>query len=816
MTGELTLSGGVPAGVPPAVAADPRFVAAVPLLARGWALFVLGENKRPLLNCGDCPEHNALERDGVTRHDATVCEHLTCHGFYAATCDPVRLAAMLSFAPAGLLAVRTGKTSRIAVVDAEGSADDKSGLTGIDVVERWHQWFGFDLPATLMARTPSGGLHLFYALPPDLTVRSPQRVAPKVDLKAEGGYVAIPPSEGRGWVNDAEPVLADGAVLGWMLGARGSRVESSGQNGHGEFSADDYDYAAYVRDGCPAGVRDHFANDLAFRYRKGGIPRAYAEQSARVMWQRMEQPPGDEYTWQKMLAKLDHVYDTVEPEQIGGTASYGPGNAEVTVEEAVQAAHGRTPFDLGAELTQTGIALRYAERFHGRFLYVPGLGWHRWDEACWAYDELNESFRVTQQVLLDLHNEAGQDDPGNAPKWATFIRNSASMGGRAAMLTGASAEPGMKASVRMLNADPYLLVVRNGTVDLRTGELRASAPGDHNTHCAEVVFDPHAECSKWREHVSLVSCLPDGTPDPGMEAYLQRWAGYTLTGLVSEQRFFFGFGEGSNGKNVLIETLVGMLGSYAKRGSTKIILGGTQEHETVIADLAGARMIFIDETPQGKVNEARLKELTGNARISARKIAKDPFEFEATFKIWMAGNNRPRVTDTSEGFWRRMDLVPFDATIPAERRVKDYTRVLVDERPGILNWALEGLRAYLEQGLIPPDRVRIAGQDYRDEENIFGQFVADCFAVGQPLVWHPNNVLQSVYLAWCAENGVDHRLSPRGLATEWLRNRFQRDAVVNRRIVQGWPDRKSRTQRGWFGPPLTVACEPRLQWNFPG
>lgn len=793
-------------GVPEDVRTDPRMIAALPLLERGWMLFVLGENKAPLGQCDQCPRHGGLEPDGVTRHDAEACDHLVCHGFYAATRDPVRLAAMLSYAPTGMLALRTGRASRIAVVDAEGSVDAKSGLSGVEVIDRWVDWNGWSLPPTLMAWTPSGGVHLFYALPDGLVVRSPQRVLPKVDLKAEGGYVVLPPSESRTWANDVEPTLADGAPLAWMVGARGKQNGHAAEGGAAEVP-DGYDYNQFIADGCPAGVRNTFANDMAFRLRKSGVPRAFAEQSARIMWLKMEQPVGDEFSWDQMLFVLEHVWETVEIDPIAAAAS------EPTVEEAVR---GQGGIDLGVELTQTGWAMRFAARFDGQFLYVPGLGWHRWDASCWKFDELNESFHATKQTILDLHREASAAGKEQEKKWSVVIGNASSMAGRGSMLTGAAAEPGMKAAVRHMNADPYQLVVKNGTVDLRTGKLRPSAPGDHNTHCAEVVFDDSAEYPKWREHVRLVASHADGTSDPGMEAYLQKWAGYTLTGLVSEQRFFFGFGEGENGKNVLIETLVGMLGSYAKRGSTKIILGGTQEHDTVIADLAGARMIFIDETPQGKINEARLKELTGNATISARKIAQDPFEFEATFKIWMAGNNRPRVSDTSLGFWRRMDLVPFDATIGPERKVQDYGKVLADERSGILNWALEGLRAYREQGLTPPDRVRIAGQEYRDEENVFGQFVAECFAVGQPMVWHPNNVLQAVYQTWCDENGVTYRLNPRSLATEWLRNRFQRDTVENRRILQGAFTTKSRVQRGWFGPPLTADIPVELQWKMQG
>lgn len=366
-----------------------------------------------------------------------------------------------------------------------------------------------------------------------------------------------------------------------------------------------------------------------------------------------------------------------------------------------------------------------------------------------------------------------------------------------------------------LDADPMALAVRNGVLDLVTRELRAREESGYCTKRAGVAFDPDARCPEWVKHVAVVSGRADGTSDPDMAAYLQRWAGYNLTGLVSEQKFAFGFGEGSNGKNVFVETQMKVLGDYAMPGSAKILSGDANEHETIIADLAGRRLVFVDEAPKGRVNDARVKALTGTGRIRARKVRQDSFEFPARFKLWIAGNNKPRITDTSEGMWRRLDLIPFDAVIPAGKRVRDYADLLYRaEGPGILNWALDGLADYLEVGLAPPQRVLEATGEYRAEETSdAAQFVADTFDAGRRAgesTWLPNPVIHGLYEAWCAENGVTYVQNMRQLGPELKRAGFVSDGKTRRVVMAAGG---AKVTRGWRCPPLLVPLPSQLIWS---
>lgn len=287
--------------------------------AAGWRLFVLGRDKTPLPNCAAC--HAA-----GPGHDREACPCLTCHGFYAATADPARLTEMRARHPRGHLALRTGATSGVLVLDAEGTGDP----SGVEVLDSWEAWSGgWPLPDTdLAAATPSGGVHLYFSHVPG--VRSRNRVLPGLDVKADGGYVVIPDGTDprRVWSRAGEPGEPTGVFREWLLTARGRGGYRLGLGGGSGVRGEGYDYAAFLRDGCPGGVRDEFFNELAFRLRKAGLDRARATQEARRHWQRCAQPdrpvggtPAVWYMpWHDVEYKLERVWATVEVDDLGAAA----------------------------------------------------------------------------------------------------------------------------------------------------------------------------------------------------------------------------------------------------------------------------------------------------------------------------------------------------------------------------------------------------------------------------------------------------------------------------------------------------------------
>jgi hypothetical protein len=273
-------------------------------------VFVLGRDKTPLPNCSEC-------KDADWTHDRETCDHPTCHGFYAATDSTATLIMMITRYPDGWLAVRTGSASRLLVLDFE--------VTGLGTLDEFEQWTGVDLPPTLQQRTQSGGRHLLYRLPAGVTVKSRNRLLPDMDVKAEGGYVAVPTPgrQEREWINGRgdraySPVTqAPVDLLNWLATARGKAITTGdgGRHDTPTVSVDGYDYHRFLRDGCPGGARDQFFNELIFRARKAGKTRDAGERIARAAWEMCAQPPDAEWymPWEHVAYKLDRVWQTVAP-----------------------------------------------------------------------------------------------------------------------------------------------------------------------------------------------------------------------------------------------------------------------------------------------------------------------------------------------------------------------------------------------------------------------------------------------------------------------------------------------------------------------
>lgn len=740
---------------------------------RGWSVFLVNvtdKGKIPFGNCADCPPHGNL-------HDAQACDHLLCHGFYAATTDHERFDRMCDARPDGALAVRTGAASGIVVIDAESTSDRDDQLTGVETLDQWNVLFDWTLPKTLTQRTASGGLHLVYAYPAGaLPIKTRGRVLPSIDLKADGGYVVVPPAPGRYWLDDAAPVVQPSAELAaWLATTRGRRSLSTrvaSEDGQTERPVG-YDFNEFMASGAPAGMRDEFFNDLAYRLRRRGVAYEVAVERVTEAWHRADKS-GSTCLLEHAVEKVDRVWASVQPEEApivmapaaepsptveldpddqppdvataNGTLSSG---ATVTAEQRVENA------------TDLGNSLRFARLLSNEVRFTADEGrWYVWDGRRWVPDARGlRALERTKAVIDDLYALADSTFGDDQRLWSRWANTSESIGHRRAMLDGAAAEPQLRTTVDAFDRNPWLLVTRSGTLDLRAcvfnGEcaVREGRREDLCTRMAEVDYDPTAPDARWREHVGLVTRW-----DVNLAAYLRRVIGYTLTGDTSEQAFFFFEGSGSNGKNALIEPIVQMMGSYAMVGTSALLTGGDEQHPTILADLVGQRLVFVDETRKGRaLNVERVKALTGSQRIKARRMREDFFEYNATFKLWVAGNDHPTIRDPSDGVWRRMHRIMCNAKIGAGQRVRDYGTLLYqEEASGILNWAIEGLRDYVAiGGLGPPDQIRADVEEYRDEEDPIGQFVDECCEVtGDARDEISVAALYAAFTMWCYTSGI--------------------------------------------------------------
>lgn len=710
--------------------------------------------------------------------------HLVPHGHNDATLDPERISAWFrppaepaaSWVPWNL-AVATGRG--LIVVDADARQTRTDLPNGVEVLDDWETWTrGTSLPANpRVIRTGSGGLHLWLRVDDGLVIKSRNRVLPALDVKADGGYVLVPPSAhvSGGFyavLRDVEPPACPPELVAWLLTTKGGRYVTRRAGAGATAAPDDYDFRRIIAgDGCPAGHRDYFVNDLCFRLRRAGTPIQDAAEALRREWLRMENPPGDEFSWDACVYKLQRVWDEVAPEDVTDVPAWRPpagligtvpassnhaGTEPGTASEPEPIVAGRTAAELldRPELTfkrsDTGNGERFAQRMRDVVRYCVGeQRWYLWDGSRWRRDELNRIMVLTKEIVRDLYVEAATLAAGERDRHEAWAQTSQSVGRREAMLRAASAEPGIAIAPDDLDADPWLLGVRNGVVDLRTGTLRPADPADLLTRRAEVDFDADATCPLWRRHVEFVT-----RGDVTLADWLRRAVGYTLTGLTSEQQLFFLWGTGSNGKSTLLDVLLTLAGSYATVGDESL-LTSTSGHPTQLADLRGTRLVVCDETDrEKKLAEQRIKMMTGK-KIKARYMRQDFFEYTPRFQVWVSGNHKPEIRGGDDGIWRRLRLVPFTAKLTDDVKILDYEEVLKSELSGILNWALVGLADWVKLGQLGgTSAVDAATREYREEEDHVGRWLEETCVVEPDAVEDAGRLFES-WRWWALARGYE-------------------------------------------------------------
>ncbi len=404
--------------------------------------------------------------------------------------------------------------------------------------------------------------------------------------------------------------------------------------------------------------------------------------------------------------------------------------------------------------TDLGNARRLVAR-HGQDLrYCAALGgWLVWDGKRWALDETGQVARYAKDTVQSIYVEASeQGDEHARAELGKHAARSESAARIHAMIELAQTEPGIMVTAGVFDADPWLLNVANGTLDLHTGQLRPHDRADMLTKLAPVTFDPNATDDTLDRYLHTAT-----NGDSDFAAYLQRAAGYSLTGLTSEECFFLVLGPAATGKSTLVEALLTMLGDYGIKSSFAAFLesrntgGATPE----IARLRGARLVAAVESPKdGRLNEVAIKELTGGDTVTARNLYAAPFSFKPQFKLWLAANDCPRMTDTDTGLWRRLQRLPFEHELPEGRRDPRVKQRLCNEAlPALLAWAVKGCLAWQSNGLKPAAVVRTKTAELRADFDPLAEFLGEC-CVFASRAETPALELRQAYEAWAASMGA--------------------------------------------------------------
>lgn len=314
-----------------------------------------------------------------------------------------------------------------------------------------------------------------------------------------------------------------------------------------------------------------------------------------------------------------------------------------------------------------------------------------------------------------------------------------------------------------LDANPWLLNVANGTLNLKTGDLHPHCRNDLLTKIIPVAYDPEASCPLWE---AFLDSVMKGRQD--VVDFLWKAVGYSLTGDTREDCLFLLHGVGANGKSTLLSILRHLLGDYGKQAAFSTFLH--QERETIrndVADLRGARLVVASEADEGKrLSESLIKSLTGRDPMKARFLFQENFEFMPQLKIWLAANHKPVIRGTDHAMWRRIRLVPFDVKFEGEQQDKDLPEKLKAELPGILAWAVRGCLAWQKDGLPLPETVKVATDGYQAEMDTLGNFISACCEVG-PYYQVRTSDLYNAYVVWSGDkqikqNAFGRQLSERG------------------------------------------------------
>ena len=699
-------------------------------------------------------------------------------GFKSATTDPATIRHWWQRWPDANIGLATGRLSGVVVLDVDPRHGGDESLLSLP-----------QLTETVEVITGGGGRHIYFHSPGfEVRCRS-SALGPGLDLKGDGGYVLLPPSVhpsgGRyEWELSSHPAeVPIAAMPDWlldMLGAGGTLPEKSVPRHTQNTATLTPDFAA---DRIPQGRRNVTLTSLAGSMRRKGMSQTAIESA--------------------LLAE--------------NSARCDPPLAEDEVRRIAASVSRYAPVAVSDELlTDLGNCQRFVSQHGDDLRYCHGVGWLAWDGRRWARDEDGAAaIRCAKETALKLYDEA-KAELQRAIDSLTLAQSAAAAGGSAgkkalvqlqeaykaatrrlmwaeksqsrqrleAMVALAQSEDRLRVHVDDLDKDPWLLNVRNGTLDLRTGTLREHRREDLLTQLAPIDFDASAGAPRWRRHLETF------LPDPDVQRQVQRDLGLSLVGADLEEMLPLWYGTGGNGKSTTLRVLREILGDYAKMAAPRLLIASKYEHHpTELADLCGCRVLFsVEVGNNARLDEERVKALTGGENVKARFMRQDFFEFRRTWTIVLVCNHKPEIRGTDNGIWRRIRLIPWTVVLPKEdqRPQEEVVNELLAEGAGILGWMVAGLRDWQRDHHWTAEAVRVATEGYRAEQDVLGAFLADCCELG-PRYTVSVGALYDAYARWAERNGEEPlnkntfsmRLTARGFTKE------RRAVVTRERIWRG-------------------------------
>jgi putative DNA primase/helicase len=722
----------------------------------------------------------------------------TKNGVLDASTDPAQIRAWWEHWPMANVGIACGEGLLVLDVDGPEGEDELRGR---------------HVPMTPTVQSGKGQHRYFRT--PGFAVKNKARVAPGLDVRTEGGYVVAPPSlhvrgVGYAWVIGMAPwecPLAD--CPEWLVtllereanaGEGRSLRMPSGEAGqekvvpipqgrrndelfrHACKLRNDGHTAAEIeglllarnRERCKPPLPDEEVRELSRR-----VPRTYApdprvaeeEEAVRAMMEAAE----EEGQRQQRRRGRD-----------GEEARGGEGAAPAAVQARPQPKAGPA-----WSHTDLGNAERMCSRHGDRIRYSYPLNqWYVWNGTRWEPDQTGDVEKLAVETVRSMLAEVHLLPAGSDEAAALYKHVLKSEGERrlAAMTTLARALPGIAVRTDELDADPWAFNCTNGTIDLRTGALRPHRRSDLITRLAPVAYDGRERSELWERFLGDVT-----GGDVALQEYLQLITGYAMTGSNREEKLFFVHGPPRTGKSTYLSAVMGVMGDYATSASVQAFMEERwgSSHSEEIACLAGRRLVSCVEIRKGRRwDEEMVKRVTGGDTVRARALYQQSFEFLPQFKIFVAGNDRPRVRHDSDAMWRRMAEVPFVQQVSADEEdpsIKERLTDMAASGPAILAWAVQGAVRWYNEGLTLPPAVAAATELYRADMDPFAEFLAERCTLSPGQGWTAWRDIWDEYTSWVGDDKTRRPLAQRD-----LQERLTREECVPKRDV-------TNTARGWQG-----------------
>jgi putative DNA primase/helicase len=698
-----------------------------------------------------------------------------------------KLKAVIRNYPDDNFGIPTGSESELVVIDPDG----KKGKRALAKLEAKN----YKLPTTVTVITPGDGLHLYYKYSGANIGNSVSKLGPHIDVRGTGGYVVA-----------AGSTHPNGGVYRYATGKALGEVEIA-------------QLPAWVIKKLKKAKTATVAPVATLTGREVARGKRYAEKALELETQRVRKAPVHQrnHTLNSASFRLGQLavhglVTSASIQQALGAAAQACGLSDTeigpTIESGFKAGlkHPRNPFTQSqneqtdllsvgvgpkkkltaslAKLRETDVhnAERFVRRFGHLVLWTPGIGWLVFDGKCWVPDMLHQRVKLARQTMKLIRAEAPY-----LRRWKEragrlkFADLSLSKGAIDRMLQ--LAQPDVSFDDNKLDADPDLLNVRNGTLDLKTGQLQPHNPADLISRCIEVDYVSAALSRRFRRFI-LRAC--GGNKD--YARFLKKAVGYTLTGSNKEQILFFLHGPTHTGKSTFINLIRDLLGPYAVHTSIKTFLVKQYDNEIPVdeARMKGARMVTaIENNVNQQLDEAKIKGMTGGDKMVGRFMRQNPFEYMPEFKLWIGANDLPKVRATDDAIWNRFVVLPFKVQFADESEEdKSLPAKLREDYEAILAWAVRGAKLWMKEGLADKHAFDSVKAEWRALSDTVGRFYYECCEVVGPSEKVQSSVLYERYKQWCKGLGEIP-------AT---------DKVFKARLLElNVPTKKDRVANWWLG-----------------